>query len=73
MPQVVNMPKFWIRQGSECASITHRSGYARVCFDRVLNVSWVLNMLGFWIWKSSEYARVTQGSEYATIWLNMSE
>ena len=50
-----------------------RSEYARICLDRVLNISWVLNMPGFLIRQSSQYARVTQGCKYGTIWLNMSE
>ena len=67
------MPKFWVWQGSQYASVTQRSEYARVCLDRVLNISWVLNIPRFWIWQGSEYARVTQGSKYATIWLNIPE
>ena len=69
----VSMAKFWIWQGSQNASVTQRSEYARLCLDRVLNISWVLNTPGFWIWQGSEYTRVTLGSKYATIWLNMSE
>ena len=71
--KILNMAKFWIQQGSQHASITQDSEYARICLDWVLNISWVLNMLEFWIWQGSEYARVTQGSKYATIGLNMSE
>ena len=55
------------------SSITQPTEYAKICLDRVLNISWVLNMPGFWIWKGSEYARVTLGSRSAKIWLNMSE
>ena len=33
--RVLNMP------------VTQRSEYARICLDRVLNISWVLNMPGF--------------------------
>ena len=54
-------------------SITQRSEYARICLDRVLNISWVLNIRGFWIWQGSEYPKNTQGSKYATIWLDMPE
>ena len=70
MPCVWNMPKYWIGQGSLYAQ---RSGLARICLDRVLNISWVLNMLGSWKWQDSEHVRVTQGFKYVTIWLNMSE
>ena len=73
MPRVLNMPTFWICQGTQYVSVTQHSEYARICLDRVLNISWVLNMPGFWIWQGSEYVRVTQGSKYATIWLHMSE
>ena len=58
--KILNMVKFWIRQGSQYANVTKRSEYARICIDRVL-ISRVLNMPGFWIWQGSEYARVTQG------------
>ena len=71
--KVLNMEKFWIRQCSQYASVTQSSGYAGMCLDRVLNISWALNMLGFWIWRGFEYARDAQGSKYATIWLNKSE
>ena len=73
MPWVLNMSKFWIWQGSQYASVTQRSEYARIWLDRVLTISLVLNMLEFWIWQGSEYASVTQYSKYVTIWLNMSE
>ena len=33
--------------GSEYASVTRRSEYARICLDKVLNISWVLHMPGF--------------------------
>ena len=36
---VVNMPKFWIWQGSQYVSVTQCSQYARISYDRVLNVS----------------------------------
>ena len=67
MPRFLNMPKFWIWEDSQCASIAQRSEYTRICADRVLNISWVLNMPGFWIWQISEYARVTHGSKYTTM------
>ena len=70
---VFNMAKFWIWQDPQYVRATQRSEYARKCFDKILNISWVVNMLVFWIWQGSEYARVTQGSKYATVWLNMSE
>ena len=34
-------------QGSQYTSVTQHSEYARICTDRVLNISWVLNMSGF--------------------------
>ena len=68
--KILNIAKFWIWHGCQYASITQRSEYARICFVRVLNISWVLNMPGYWIWQGSEYARVTHDSKYATIWLN---
>ena len=70
--KILNIAKFWIWQCSHYVSIAQRSEYARICLDRVLNISWVLNMPGFWIWESSKYGRATQGgSKYATMWLNM--
>ena len=39
MPRVLNMPNFLIWQISEYANVTQRSEYARICLDRVLNVS----------------------------------
>ena len=62
--KLLNMGKFWIWQGSQYASVTQRSEYARICLNRVLNLSSVLNIPGFWIWQGSEYAGVT----YARIW-----
>ena len=64
----MNLTKFWIWQGSQYASVSQRSEYARI----------------FLAWQSSEYilgckyasilnVKVTQGFKYATIWLNMSE
>ena len=47
--RLLNMSKFWIWQGSQYGNVTQRSEYARKCFDRVLNISWVLNMAEFWI------------------------
>ena len=67
------MPNFWIWHGSQYASITERSEYARICLGKVLNIFWILNIPGFWIRQGCEYARVTQGFKYDTIWLNMSE
>ena len=71
--KLLNMVKLWIWQGSQYASVTQRSEYARICLDRVLNMSWVLNASQLWIWHGSEYAGVTQASKYVAIWLNMSE
>ena len=71
--KILNLAKFWIWQGSQYASVTQRSDYARICLSRVLNISWVLNMLGFWVSQGSEYLKVIQGSKYARMWLNMSE
>ena len=34
-------------QGFQDANVTQPTDYARICFDIVLNISWVLNMLGF--------------------------
>ena len=56
MPQVQNMPKFWIWQSPKYyrvlnMRVTQRSDeYARICLERVLNIYLVLNMPGFWIW-----------------------
>ena len=74
--KILNMAKFWIWQGSQYASVTQHSEYseyARICPDRVLNISWVLNVVGLWIRQNSEYRKVAQGSKYVTIWLNMSK
>ena len=35
----LNMAKYWMLQGSQYANVTQRSEYARICFDRVLNIS----------------------------------
>ena len=34
-------------QGFQDANVTQPTDYVRICFDRVLNISWVLNMLRF--------------------------
>ena len=57
------MAKFWIKLVFQNPSVTQPTEYARICLDRVLNISWVLNMPGFWICKGSEYAGITQGSK----------
>ena len=44
--KILNMAKLCIWQGSQYASATQRSEYARVCL-RVLNTSGVQNMPGF--------------------------
>ena len=69
--KILNTAKFWIWQGSQYGTVTQRYEYARICLDRVFNMSWVQNMPGFWMYQGSEYARVTQGSKYAKIWLYM--
>ena len=69
--KILNMSKFWIWQGSLYASVTKVSDYARICLDRVMNISLVLNEPGFWIWQGSENPRVTQGSKFFIIWLNV--
>ena len=38
--KILNMAEFSICERSQ------RSEYARICLDRVLNISWVLNMPG---------------------------
>ena len=35
--RLMNMPRVW--QGPQYASVTQRSDYARICLDRVLNIS----------------------------------
>ena len=37
--KILNMAKFWIWQGCQYVSVTQRSKYARICLDRVLNIS----------------------------------
>ena len=54
MPECVNMPKFWIWQGSKYASVTQRSGYVRICLDRVLNILGSKYAPGFWKWQGLE-------------------
>ena len=71
--KILSMAKFWIWQGYQILSVTQGSKHAKICFDRVLNISQVLKMPEFWVWQGSEYERVTQGSKYATTWFNMSE
>ena len=44
--------------GSQYASVTQRSEYARLSLERLLNISWVQNMPRFWIWQGSEYEKV---------------
>ena len=45
--RTLNMVKFWVWQGVQYAYITQSSEYARICRDRVLNISQVLNMSRF--------------------------
>ena len=47
MAGILNMPKFRTWQGSQYASTSQHSEYARIHLDRVLNISWFLNMRGF--------------------------
>ena len=35
----LNMAKFWIWHGSQYARDTHLSEYARICLDRILDIS----------------------------------
>ena len=37
--KILNMAKFRTWQGSQYANVTQRSEYARICLNRVLNVS----------------------------------
>ena len=37
--KILNMDKFWKRQDSQNTSVTQRSEYAKICLDRVLNIS----------------------------------
>ena len=59
--------------GSQYASVTQRSEYARLSLERLLNISWVQNMPRFWIWQGSEYEKVTHGSKFVTTRPNMSK
>ena len=62
--KILNMLKLWIRQCSKYANVTQRSEYARICLDKVLNISWV---------QDSAYARDTQGFKYVWICIKMAE
>ena len=66
--KILNMAKFRIWQGSQYPSVTERSEYARICLNRVPNISWVLNMPGFWICKSYTRFQICQNmTEY--VWI----
>ena len=54
--KILTMAKFWLWHISQYASLTQRSEYARICLDRLLDISWVLNMPRFWIWQGLEYS-----------------
>ena len=41
------LPKIWIWQGSQYASVTQCFEYTRICLDRVLKITWVLIMPEF--------------------------
>ena len=66
MHEVLNIPGFWISQGSE---------YTRVWIYQGSEYARVLNIIGFWIFQGSEYARVLnrpgfwiyQGFEYTGV------
>ena len=73
MPSVLNMPKFWMWQGSQYTSITQHSEYARICIDRVLNISWVLNMSGFLTWQGAFWTCKSNSFKHATVWVKVSE
>ena len=65
--KILNMLKLWIRQCSKYANVTQRSEYARICLDKVLNISWV---------QDSAYARihrVLNMYEFVLKWLNRYE
>ena len=67
------LPGFWLWQGSQNAHVTQCSGYARICLDRVLNISWVLNMLRFWncrVLTRQMLHRVLNMPQYGWICLN---
>ena len=59
--KILNIAMFLIWQGSQNASFTQNSEYARRCLDRVLNI---LNM---------QLHMVTAVTKYAIFWPNMSE
>ena len=44
LAEILNMAKFWFWQGFQDASFTQPNEYARICLNRVLNISWVLNI-----------------------------
>ena len=62
--KILNMSKLWIWQCSKYANVTQRSECARICLDKVLNISWV---------QDPEYARDTQGFKYVWICIKMAE
>ena len=37
--KILDIAKFWIWKDSQYASVTHRFEHARICLDRVLNIS----------------------------------
>ena len=74
IPEVLNMPKFWIWQSFEYGRVPNMWGLNWI----YQSMSWqsseyifgsaytrILDMAGFWICKS------TKSSKYVTIWLNM--
>ena len=68
MHMILNMPKFWIWQGSQYMSFTQPFDFARMS---CLTEFWMY--LEFKICQYSEYETVTQGSKYTPTWLNTSE
>ena len=52
MPKLWLCPSFEFDRVSHYAVATQRSGYVRICLDRVLNISRVPNMPAYWIGKS---------------------
>ena len=71
------MAKFWIRQGSQYASVTQRFEYARIYLDRVLYIlgskyAKILNMQELHrIVNMPQYGwNVLIGREYAWLYLN---
>ena len=67
---ILDVAMLWIWQCYQYARVTQRSEYVRICFDRVLNISWVLNMAGFWIWNMQELHRARNMSQHSLICLN---